>query len=346
MGSSSRSRLPPRLEQGGEVQPVALAARQVLHLLLLVGALEAEARGVGSRVHLALAHHHDVLAAVRDLLPDVALALQALAALVDVGELDRVADAQRARVGLLLADDHAEQGGLAGAVRPDDAHDAAAGQDEVQVVHEQVVAVALAEVLRFDDQVAQAGPGRDGDLARSLALLLGLLLGEQLLVVGEAGLALGLAGARGHAHPLELALQRALARRLFLLLLRQAVLLLVEPGGVVALPGDPRAAVELQDPARHVVEEVAVVGHGHHGARVLLEEALQPGHRLRVQVVRGLVEEQQVRGCSRSRHSATRRRSPPESFVTSASPGGRRSASIAISSSRSSSQAFAASIWS
>ena len=48
---------------------------------------------------------------------------------------------------------------------------------------------------------------------------------------------------------------------------------------------------------------------------------------------------------SRSRQSATRRRSPPERVPTSASPGGRRSASMAISKVRSSSQAPAASIF-
>jgi hypothetical protein len=49
---------------------------------------------------------------------------------------------------------------------------------------------------------------------------------------------------------------------------------------------------------------------------------------------------------SSSRVSATRRRSPPESVSTFASPGGQRSASIATSSVRSSSQAPTASIWS
>ena len=89
--------------------------------------------------------------------------------------------------------------------------------------------------------------------------------------------------------------ERALARRLGLLLQGQALLLLLQPGGVVALPGDPLAAVELQDPAGDVVEEVAVVGDGDHGAGVVGEEVLQPGDRLGVEVVGGLVEQQQVR---------------------------------------------------
>ena len=76
------------------------------------------------------------------------------------------------------------------------------------------------------------------------------------------------------------------------------------------------------------------------GRQVLLE----PQHALGVQVVGGLVEQQQVGLLSSSLHSATRRRSPPESTLTSASGGGQRSASIACSSWESRSQASAASM--
>src|SRR5690348_17961646 len=48
-----------------------------------------------------------------------------------------------AAVGLLLADHHPEQRGLACAVRADDADDSAAGQGEVQFLEEQAVAEAL-----------------------------------------------------------------------------------------------------------------------------------------------------------------------------------------------------------
>jgi hypothetical protein len=37
---------------------------------------------------------------------------------------------------------------------------------------------------------------------------------------------------------------------------REPVLLLLEPGGIVAFPGDPLAAVELEDPSGDIVEEV------------------------------------------------------------------------------------------
>ena len=56
----------------------------------------------------------------------------------------------------------------------------------------------------------------------------------------------------------------------------------------------PRAAVELEDPAGDVVEEVAVVGDGDDRALVLVEVTLEPGDRLGVEVVGRLVEEQEV----------------------------------------------------
>ena len=74
----------------------------------------------------------------------------------------------------------------------------------------------------------------------------------------------------------------------------QPRLLLLEPGGVVALEGDAAAAVELEDPAGDVVEEVAVVGDRDDRALVVLEVLLEPGDRLGVEVVGRLVEQQQV----------------------------------------------------
>ena len=55
------------------------------------------------------------------------------------------------------------------------------------------------------------------------------------------------------------------------------------------------AALELEDPLRHVVEEVPVVGDRHDGAGVVLQEPLQPVDALRVEMVRRLVEQQEVR---------------------------------------------------
>ena len=280
------------LDHLGQVDPVALAARELADLFLLVAALEVEGPDIGPRGRLVLAQGHGV-AALGDLLPDRLVRGQRIARLVDIAELDRLAQAQAAAVRLLLARDHAEQRGLAGAVRPDDADDGIGRDLEAQVVDQQALAEALAQVLGLDHEVAEPRPRRDDDLAGLRRLAAGL--GQHGLVGLDARLGLGLARLGALADPFQLVLELALARRFGLFLLAQAGLLLLQPGGVVALEGDAVAAVELQDPARHVVQEIAVVGHGHHGARILVQEALQPGHGLGVQVVGRLVEQQHVR---------------------------------------------------
>src|SRR5262249_9627698 len=132
------------------------------------------------------------------------------------------------------------------------------------------------------------------DLHLLLAALDGLGLRDEPVVRRDARLALRLPGPGRHPYPLELALQRAPARLVDLLLLREALLLLLEPARVIALPRDARAPVERGDPAGDVVEEVAVVRHRDDGAVVVLQVPLQPRDRFRVEMVRGLVEQQQV----------------------------------------------------
>jgi hypothetical protein len=264
------------------------------------------------------------------------LRVQGVAALVHVGELHRLAQAQPSRVRGLLPGDHAEERGLAGPVGADHPHDPSRRQVEGEVVEEERVPVGLAETLRLHHHPSQARTGRDVDLLGLDAL--GGVLGQQLLVGADAGLALGMAGARGHAHPFQLALQRALPRALLLLLLGEAVSLLVEPGGVVPFPGDAGAAVELEDPARHVVEEVAVVGDRHHRPLVVVQEVLEPGHGLGIEVVRGLVQQQQVRLLEQQPAEGDAPALAARQVLHGGVGGGQRRASIAVSSVRSSSQ--------
>ena len=77
--------------------------------------------------------------------------------------------------------------------------------------------------------------------------------------------------------------------------LLEPLLLLAEPGGVVALVGDAAAAIELENPAGDVVEEVAVVGDDEDGARIIAQMAFEPVYRLGVEMVGRLVEQQQFR---------------------------------------------------
>src|SRR4051812_32691053 len=108
------------------MQPVALTARQVADLLLLIRPAEVELRQIRARVDLAVAHL-DLVPALAHLLIRRLVRIEH-AALIDVRERHRLADFELAAIRLLLAEDQAEGRRLAGAVRADDADDAAARQ--------------------------------------------------------------------------------------------------------------------------------------------------------------------------------------------------------------------------
>ncbi len=234
----------------------------------------------------------DEVPAFRDHLPDGLRRVKGVTLLVHIGELDGLPYSDGAGIGLHTSRDHLEKRGLARAVGADDADDAACGQSEGHAVEEKPVAVDLAHPLSLDDDLAQAWSGRDVDF--ELFLLFLRVLAQKRFVRVHARLGLRLAPLWRHADPLQLALQGLLPLCFALLLVLEPELFLLEPGGVVTLPGDAVAPVELQDPPGHVVKEVAVVGDRDHRAFILLEMTLQPGDRLGVQMIRGLVQEQNV----------------------------------------------------
>src|SRR5262249_42411352 len=228
-----------------EVQSPALAARKIADLLLLIGALEVEAAQIGARGHLEFPDLEHVGAAGYELEHRLA-AFQRLAGLVDHGHPDRRPDGELALVRLLLARDHPEQGRLARPVGPDDADDRARRHRDREAVDEQGVAVALAHALELDHGIAEAVGDRDEDLLRLVALL--VFVRVQLLEAREPRLGLGLPPLRVLPHPLELLLDRLLARGLRGFLLLQARFLLLQPRAVVALPRYAVPALELAYP--------------------------------------------------------------------------------------------------
>src|SRR5207245_786488 len=97
----------------------------------------------------------DLVASARDFFEDGLVAVERVAALIDVPDRHRLAESERAAVWLLRARNHPEQRRLAGAVGSDDADDAATRQGEVETVDQQLVAVALLQSSRFDDDVTE-----------------------------------------------------------------------------------------------------------------------------------------------------------------------------------------------
>ena len=213
--------------------------------------------------------------------------------MIDIAEMHRFADLDAALVLFFLADDHAKERRLAGAVRPDHADDAAGRQAESEIVDQEVVAIALAQLFEVDNGLPQPLRDRNNDL-RALRGLLRRLLHE-IFIALIAGLRLRLPRARGRRDPFTLAREGALVRRLFTTLLLQPLLLLLEPGRIIALIGDAAAAVELENLPSDVVEEVAVMGNDQNRARVVAQVGLEPADRLGIEMIGGLVEQQEVR---------------------------------------------------
>ena len=79
-----------------------------------------------------------------------------------------------------------------------------------------------------------------------------------------------------------------------LFLAGQALLLLLQPGRIIALERYAPAAVKLQNPARDIIQEIAVVGYGNYSAGEGGKIAFQPGHGFRVQVICRLVKQKDV----------------------------------------------------
>jgi hypothetical protein len=82
------------------VQATALAARELADALLLIAALEVEAADVGAGRSF-IAADGEQLGTAGDLLENGLVAVETIAALVDVGQLDGVADLDLARIRLL-----------------------------------------------------------------------------------------------------------------------------------------------------------------------------------------------------------------------------------------------------
>ena len=215
-----------------------------------------------------------------------------------------------------------------------------AGRSNVRFSNSTRSPKALRDAVRLDDHVARAAVPAECRFP-SLRSCFCALLAQQGFIGVDAGFALGVAALGRHANPFQLALQGLLPLALGLLFLLQPRLLLLQPRRIVALPGDAHAAIEFQNPAGDVVQEVAIVRHGDHGPGILLQMLLQPAPPFGIEVVRRFVEQQNIRLLQQQAGTTpTRRFSPPESTWIGVSPGGQRSASMAISSCESRSQAL------
>ena len=298
-------------QQLGELDAVALAARELADLGVDHG--RREPHGPEERLDVDPAVLElDVVVAIGDLLDDGVVGHQIAAALLEVRRARVLAEDDRAGIGRELAEDGADQRGLAGAVAADD-------PDPVALLHQQrqareqrarvrALADLLGDALELDDRAAEARAGGQAQLE---------LLGQQLIADGACGhrgvvavdARLGLDAARlgAAADPVDLAVDERGAHALVLGLDGQPLGLLEEELGVVAVVAVELAAIHLADPVRDLVEERAIVGDHDQRARPLGEPVLDPLDGADVEVVGRLVEGEYVRLAEqrpRERHAA------------------------------------------
>ena len=84
----------------------------------------------------------------------------------------------------------------------------------------------------------------------------------------------------------------ALVFRLFLF--GQPVLFLLKPRGVISLPRDALAAVELEYPARDIIEKITVVRDGDDRPLVFLQMLFEPRDGFGIEMIGRLVKQQNI----------------------------------------------------
>ena len=201
-----------------------------------------------------------------------------------------------AGIGFHDACDHLHKRGFARAVGAHKRHLVAAVHGEVEVVVDALVTEGLHQAAAAHHFVA--GARRLHEVEVDGLLLLGNL--DELLFQAFKALCalLGLAGLGGLvAEALDEVLQVLHLLKLLGALLAQALdalLARLEVRGIVALVQVDAAVGHLGHTVDHVVHELAVVADHDDGALVAAQKALKPLHRLKIQVVCGLVEHEHL----------------------------------------------------
>ena len=294
---------------------MALAPREHLDGCTGAGGLEEEVLQVGEDMARP-AVHHDGLAPFGEVLRHALLGIQFSAQLVDAADLQPAAVGDAAGRGLQPARQQAQQRGLARAVGADDADTLALEDAQVEPPdNRRLAGVGEAEAVYLERQRARALAGlklHAADALLQAALAEGLAQLEQR---AHAALVAGAAGAHPLAQPglllVELTAQALPCHRLVV----QKLLLALQEGVVVAIPARQAAAVEIDDAAGQPAQEGAVVGDEEERLDAALQEVLQPLDGVEVEVVGGLVQQQEVRTADqRARQHGTAAQSARELF--------------------------------
>src|SRR2546423_15370365 len=111
-----------------------------------------------------------------------------------------------------------------------------------------------------------------------------------------------------HANPFQLALQSLLALALGFFFAPEAFLLLLQPAGIISFPRNPFAAIQFQNPARHVVEKISIVSNSDDRAGIILQMMFKPRDRFSIEMVGRFGQQKDI---GLSQEQTTQRDAPP-----------------------------------
>ena len=222
--------------------------------------------------------------------------------LLEVGDAQVVGAKHLAGARRVVTRQHPQQRRLAATVRPEQCQPRARADEQAHLVEHPALAEVLADGARLDQPFAAgvAGLARlkvEIDAAHPIARGKPRHLARQRPRPFDARVLFGAARGRATPEPLGFAPQRIAEGLLALLLRRHALGLLLEVGGVVPRHVQQSAfvpAVELQNPIGDPLQEQAVVGDGQGRKASAREQALQPEDAFDVEMIRRLVQQQQL----------------------------------------------------
>ena len=230
--------------------------------------------------------------------------VQAGAALVQGDDVQIGADLHLSGIGRQRAGQQAEQRGLAGAVRPDDAHAVAAQNTVGEVAHDHPVGEGFRHLIGDDHQLAgNFGLPRFHPQPRAAAALFLQPTAQRVQIAQALDVALA---PRGNPVAQPILLHHQLAAELVavaFLLLQHLVAPPLEMGEA-AIQRAGGAAVQPDDPLRQAFQQPPVMADQHDAGPQRGEFFFQPLDRRQVQMVGRLVQQQDV---GRGRQTAGQR---------------------------------------
>ena len=282
-------------QRPGQRQPAALAARELFHRGARLLGGEQEILHVADDVLGYPVDDQRVAAAGGERFLERRRRVEGAAALVQRRQFEVGAEPHAARIRLELAGQHADQGGLAGAIGSDNADAVAADHPGGKIPDDDAVAETLGDVLGLDHHLARSIRLRDLqlDLAGSAALLAPFLAqaGQPFqpphVALAPRGDAIGQPVLLAHDLAVELVAVELLFLQHGVAPFLERAETLVEPAGHPAIEPDAGPG--------QVGEEAAVVADDDEGRLDVLELGLQPLDGRQVEVVGRLIEEDDVR---------------------------------------------------